>query len=134
MYLGGRFTTGNYEFSVSQMACDAGINKDTATPIALGSMHAAILDSTLSDWYVFQVPDNKEYTYTIHNIDVGCDIYFSKQQPHNAGEGMRIANEDNFSGSIDNLQPGDLVYFEIYAHNKSPNANGKYIIIIEESQ
>ena len=133
MSMGGRFYTGDYQVRISEMPCDAGTDKDHATKLALGTMHAAVLNSTLSDWYVFEIPEDGEYTYTIHNIDVGCDIYYSKKQPNNAGEGMSIANEDNYSGSIDGLKTGDYVYFEIYPYNKDASANGTYIIVIEKA-
>ena len=131
--LGGRYDMGNYEVCVSSQICDAGIAKESAAVLVLGEQYSAMLDSTLSEWYVFQVPEAGEYTYTIHNIDVGCDIYFSKQQPRSAGEGNYIKNEDNYSGKIPNMQEGEQVYFEIYAYNKNPQANGKYIIVIEKS-
>lgn len=131
--LGDTSKCGSYEVCVSKRLRDAGIDKDTATPLVLGQRHSATIDSTLSDWFVFQVPETGEYTYTIHNIDVGCDIYFSKQQPRSAGEGNYIKNEDNYSGKIPNMQEGEQVYFEIYAYNKNPKANGKYIIVIEKS-
>lgn len=131
--LGGRYDTGNYEVCVSGQICDAGIAKESAAELVLGERYSAMLDSTLSEWYVFRVPETGEYTYTIHNIDVGCDIYFSKQQPGSAGEGNCVENEDNYSGKIQNVQSGELVYFEIYAYDKNPKANGKYIIIIEKS-
>ena len=131
--LGGRFDYGDYELIVSEMVCDASLDKENATKLVLGDQCIAKLDSTLSDWYAFQVPQDGEYTYTIHNIDVGCEIYFSKQQPRSAGEGMYISNEDNYSGTIRNVQKGELVYFEIYPHNKNPKANGKYIIVVEKA-
>lgn len=130
--LGGRFEVGNYEICISSKACDAGIDKESATELILGEQYSAKIDSTLSDWYVFKIPEPGEYRYTIHNIDVGCDMYFSKQQPRSAGEGMSIENEDNYSGKISNMQEGELVYFEIYAYNNNPEANGGYIIIIEK--
>ena len=134
VYLGDRFTSGGYELCVGKMVCDAGIDKDSATEITLGAMHNATLNSILSDWYVFRVPEAGKYTFTIHNIDVGCDIYFSLQQPGSAGTGMCIANEDNYSGNTLSLQEGDQIYFEIYAYAENPNANGSYIIAIEKSK
>ena len=131
--LGSRFDVGSYELCVSNKVCDAGIDKEHALEFALGEQCSGIIDSTLSDWYVFRVPEIGEYTYTIHNIDVGCEIYFSKQQPRSAGEGMYIDNEDNYSGRIYDVQEGELVYFEIYASNKNPEANGKYIIVVEKT-
>lgn len=131
--LGGRYDIGNYEVCVSGKICDAGTDKESAAELMLGEQYSAMLDSTLSDWFVFRVPEAGEYTYTIHNIDVGCEIYFSKQQPRSAGEGNYIKNEDNCSGKISNMQEGELVYFEIYAYNKNPQANGRYIIVIEKA-
>ncbi len=132
--LGGRFNTGKYEMSISKRVCDAGTNKDTATIITLGEQHSATIDSTLSDWHVFRVPKTGDYIYTIHNISVGCSLKFSKQQPGSAGEGMSVENEDNFSGTIRNVQEGEFVYFEISPYNSDPKANGKYIIVIEETK
>ena len=132
--LGGRFDYGAYEMIVSEMVCDAGLDKENATNLVLGEQSVAKLDSTLSDWYVFQVPQDGEYTYTIHNIDVGCEIYFSKQQPRSAGEGMYVANEDNYSGTIRSVQKDEQVYFEIYPHGKNPKANGQYIIVVEKTE
>ena len=115
------------------MICDAGTDRESATELKLSNSHGAVLDSTLSDWYVFRVPEDGEYNYIIHNIDVGCDIYFSIQKPRSGGEGNSINNEDNYSGTIENVRKGELVYFEIRAYNKNSEANGKYIIIIEKS-
>lgn len=131
--LGSRFDVGNYELCVSSKICDAGIDKEHAAELVLEEQCSGIIDSTLSDWYVFRVPETGEYTYTVHNIDVGCEIYFSKQQPRSAGEGMYIENEDNYSGKILDVQEGELVYFEIYAYNKNPEANGGYIIVVEKA-
>lgn len=130
--MGDRFYTGDYQVCVSEMPCDAGADKEHATKLTLGTTHTAVLNSTLSDWYVFEIPEDGEYTYTIHNIDVGCDIYFSKKQLNNAGEGLSIANEDNYSGNIYGLKAGDHVYFEIYPYHKDASANGTYMIVIEK--
>ena len=92
-------------------------------------MHTAVINSTLSDWYVFRVPEVGNYTYTIHNIDTGCNLYFSV----NNGTSFLVSNEDNYWNWIEankTLSKGDCVYFEIYARN--PDANGTYIIVIEK--
>ena len=102
-------------------------------------LHAHDWQSALAVIYLkrkyryFEEYSNMKAVYTIHNIDVGCDIYFSKKGPHNAGEGTGIENEDNYSGRMDDMETGDLVYFEIYARSKNPQANGGYIIVIEKS-
>ena len=107
-------------------------NGEDARALALDAHNVAVLDSTLSDWFVFEVPHDGDYTYTIHNIDVGCEIYFSKQQPRSSGEGNSVANEDNYSGKIRDVKAGELVYFEIHPYYDTKEANGEYIIVIEE--
>lgn len=131
--LGGRFNYGNFELLVSEFVCDAGSDKENATELIAGERKTGTLDSTVSDWYVFRVPEDGEYTYTIHNIDVGCAVYFYKELPNGARHGRTVSNENNYSESIRNLQKGELVYFEIYPDDRNPKANGKYIIEITEN-
>ena len=71
------------------------MDKDSATELILNEQYSAAINSTLSDWYVFKAPNAGDYTYTIHNIDVDCDIYFAKYAPNSGGEGSHIVNEDN---------------------------------------
>lgn len=116
-----------YELHISEMLCDAGIDQDNATALMLGSMHTAVLNSTLSDWYVFTVPEDRQYIVSLHNIDVGCTIQMNRD-----GHGTNQAdNEDNcyttFSG-----KEGQKVYIEVSAFDDDPTANGNYIIEIEK--
>lgn len=130
---GSTSKAGAYELCVSEMVCDVGINKESATKLELDIKQVGIVNSTLSDWYVFEVTKNGEYRFTLHNINVGCDIYISIERPGSAGTGISIANEDNYSGRFKvDMKEGDLVYFEIYSYGKNPTANGKYVLIIEE--
>ena len=131
VYLGSRFSTGEYSICVSEKLCDAGIDKDNASELILDTRYSASVNSTLSDWYVFNVKETGRYKITLHNIDVGCDIYISAKYSGNAGEGISVKNEDNYSWSI-NVQEGNPVYFEVYSYNKNPVANGNYIIEIEK--
>ena len=128
VYLENGYDT-NYDICVTALDVDAGIDKPNATEIVLGSMHTATINSTLSDWYVFRVPETGKYTYTIHNIDVGQNIYFSVGN----GTSFLVSNEENYWNWIDANNPlseGDCIYFEVCAHK--PDANGTYIIVIEK--
>ena len=109
------------------------MDRENAAEIALNTQTQAVLDTTLSDWYVFNVPHSGQYRVTIHNIDVGCDIYVSAKHSGNAGEGKCVENENNASWTMD-VQEGDSVYFEVYSYRKDPTANGTYILIIEEEE
>ena len=128
---GNNSKAGSYEFCISEMVCDAGINKENPTKIELGNQQIAIIDSTLSDWYVFEVTKTSNYKVTLHNISVGCDIYLSMDHTGQTKRGAYVSNEDNYSCNI-SANEEDLVYFEIFPYKKNPTANGKYILIIEQ--
>ncbi len=130
VYLGGRYEYGEYEICVSEMVCDAGINKESAKRLIIGERNFGTLDSILSDWYRLEIEEDGEYLITVHNIDVGCSIYMSLQKPNSAGEGRSILNEDNYSFKI-NSKAGDIIYMEIRPYQENDIPKGKYIIEIE---
>jgi len=137
IYLGSRFQSGDYpgkyNVCVSEMLCDTGKDKNSATDLLINTRNTAIINSTLSNWHVFRVTESGKYRITLHNIDVGCNINISVELPSRSGGGANVANEDNYSWTI-NVNEGDSVYFEIYSYNKNPIANGQYILTIEKEE
>lgn len=129
-------TRGEFEVCVSDKVIDAGKDEASAVELTVGERYTATLDSTLSDWFAFCAQEDGRYTYTIHNIDVGCRISVKSHQ-----EGLTnttyISNEDNATQTTYEMTAGETVYFEVQVDGNGYNADGfdadgQYIIVVEK--
>ena len=112
----------DYRICVYERVCDAGINQDSATRILLNKRHFAVADSTLPDWYMFEVPEDGSYVITCHNINVGAPV-----KGYGSTYMGRAEHEDNFTYRS-SMKKGEQFYFCILS--PSAEANGTYIIEI----
>ena len=49
---GGYRDTGEYLICVTQLVCDAGIDRETAMPLSIGQRYTAELDTEYYDWFI----------------------------------------------------------------------------------
>lgn len=124
------FSTGDYGFYVLELPCDEATGTDKASAISIEAEkdYTGVLTSTLSNWYVLDEPG--QYTFILHNTNVGCKIEYSGiVYPGNGAlfSGWVKSDESSFEHQF-TLAEHTKLYIEIKAVDKT--ANGQYLFSI----
>jgi hypothetical protein len=120
--------SGSYDISITETVCDAGYDKNSSVTLTLDTKRSAVIDSTLSDWYVFKAPEAGKYRITVSNVNSNGRI----QVESKAFSTFYIKNKESYYRDFD-AQNGELVYVEIHTYNTNPVANGDYVVMVEKS-
>ena len=121
--------SGQYQLSVLRMERDAGSSESSATHISVNEEITAILNSTLSDWYVCNIQEAGTYEIVVHNIDIGCKVDVIGRFGESSVFQAYVSNEDSESRTFRVYQPCEVV---IEINSMESVANGKYIMSINK--
>lgn len=72
-YEGG--ACGNYQISISEMICDAGLRQAEAFPLPLNEPFQGTVDTSFAEWYVYEFTENKSYTLELINNNINTTVY-----------------------------------------------------------
>ena len=125
--------SGDYMVCVEEIARDPAVAEDKSGAFAIltGNEYTGTLNTTFSNWYVCEISETGSYTFTIHNVDVGCTVDFNGQND-SGGSLFYFWAYTESSQSIDfNAKAGEKIYIEISPRDDT--ANGEYIFSIEKS-
>ena len=124
---------GDYAFKVSERICDAGTSSETASELKIGSRHTGQINSTLSDWYKYEITETGTYTLAVHNIDTGekisCNLY--KNEVSSSITSFSADNEESRSATF-SAAAGDTVYLQIFSEKYAANRTYIFEINMEE--
>ena len=114
---------GNYQFTLHEKVCDAGLTQESAFPLTVGQTQYGTLDTTYNDWYVCTVPETADYTITFTNNNIDSTTYLTiydmlGTELYNIGTGMSKTN--SFTQTV---EKGTVLYMRISRYYKDRLGN-----------
>jgi len=121
----------SYEFSISEITCDAGLNMEEATIIEAETEYVKTMNCSFADWYVVELEQNCDYTITVHNIDTGTIISFDIHNENDRTILYSSVNTENSENKTFRLSEGTKAYIEFSPDHNIPD--GTYIFEINKT-
>jgi len=66
---------GNYQFTIRELICDAGLTQENAFELKLGEQKIGTLDTEFDDWYVCSFEKAGDYTFSLTNNNINTSLY-----------------------------------------------------------
>lgn len=117
---------GNYQFTLHEKVCDAGLNQENAFPLSINQTQYGTLDTTFNDWYVYTIPETGEYTITFTNNSLGTTAYLTIYDILGTelyNKGVSVSKAHSFTQTV---EKGTALYMKISRYDK--NCLGNYTL------
>ena len=120
-YYGDR--TGNYQFSVNELVCDAGLTSEEAFELKTDNTVISTLDSVFEDWYYCDFDSDGEYTLTFTNNSIDSTAYVTAYDELGTELYNQGVSKNDTASLTKAAAAGDRVYFKITRYYSDRNGN-----------
>lgn len=109
---------GNYQFSILEMYCDGGKNKEEAFALNIGETYNKIADTSLEEWYSYTFTETGVYTLTLTNNNVDTTVYATVYDVLGTELGSVHANKSDTTQESLEIQAGTVLYIKITRYDE----------------
>lgn len=104
---------GFYQFSVSEMICDAGLSQEEAFPLNVNEAFHGTADTTFAEWYVYTFTEDRTYTLTLQNHNIDAKVYATVYDQLGTELGTINASSSSSAESSLEIAAGTVLYLKI---------------------